>query len=509
MLTALAAKTTFAGPVECDNLATLSLTDTVITSTTYIDASSELPGYCEVQATVGPQTDVIVRLPDNWRYRYFHLGGAGFDGQFPPDLNGSLAFARKNPITDGYVVVASNGGHRASDYPGGSFSSDAGLALSYASKAIHDSDVVGKAMVEAYYGKPADYRYFAGCSNGGKNSSHAAGIFADGYDGVIAGAGTYGHGDDGTGGTGMSGLVAKWAQVFQNTPDSLAAKATAVHAAEVALCDVEDGLKDGIISNPANCDFDPASMRCPEGVDDNTCLNDVEIHALNIMRSDLVNAAGDVIGAPYAVGDMTIAKSRAMALRGGFLSLAYGTGEILRDGNTFDLERDFSHVKTVLDKVYGMTSDRESMARYLKRGKKLIFWHGWHDDTVPAWVSPRIYNALRKSAGREGRKNLRLYMMPGVGHCQGGSGADAFDLLSAMSDWVEAGIAPDGRVTAEKIDPDTGEVLLTRPLCEYPTVPIYKAHLGSPDDANSFVCRMPRRHHKLDWDDRNDDRDDG
>jgi Tfp pilus assembly protein PilX len=120
----------------------------------------------------------------------------------------------------------------------------------------------------------------------------------------------------------MSGLVAKWAQVFQNTPDSLAAKATAVHAAEVALCDVEDGLKDGIISNPANCDFDPASMRCPEGVDDNTCLNDVEIHALNIMRSDLVNAAGDVIGAPYAVGDMTIAKSRAMALSGGFLSLA-------------------------------------------------------------------------------------------------------------------------------------------------------------------------------------------
>jgi feruloyl esterase len=485
---AFLATAAFAGPGDtssCEDLALLDLNNTTITSATHVPPAGNLPGYCEVEATVDPQTDVIVRLPDVWLHRYLHLGGGGFDGRFPPDLNGPLAAARQSPLVNGYVVVASNGGHREADYPAASFSADRGLTLGYATAAIYDADVVGKALVEAYYGTPATYRYFAGCSNGGKNASHAAGTFTDDYDGVISGAGVYGHSSDNLGGTDMSGMTAKWAQVAGTTPIS-AAKGMAVLQAQLAACDARDGLADGIISNPEACRFDPAELRC-SGPSDDSCLTDEEIEAIETIRSDLVDASGRVIGAPFGLGDPSAAIFSATVLGGGFLSMSFGTGDPIYDVSLFDLERDFPTVMTVLDKVYAMTASLDGLTRYLQQGKRLMLWQGWEDMVVMPYVSTRIYHALQETAGPHADENVRLYMMPGVGHCLGGAGADTFNLLEAMAEWVENDVAPDDSIVASKIDPDTGATTFTRPLCEYPRVPVYKG--PDPDDAGSFVCR--------------------
>jgi hypothetical protein len=293
-------------------------------------------------------------------------------------------------------------------------------------------------------------------------------------------------------------LTAKWVQVAETFPIS-AAKGQAVLEAQLAKCDASDGLEDGIIADPDKCDFDPAELACT-GQSTDSCLTDEEIEAINIMRSDLKDASGRVIGAPYGLADPSQVSFFGGILGGGFLSMAFGTGEPLSDTSTFDLERDFPTVKTVLDDIYSMTASLYHMSNYLRNDGKLILWHGWEDPVVPAYVSIRTYDALQKSAGPKGRWNVRLYMLPGVGHCGGGAGADTADLLGAMTLWVEAGVAPDNTLIASKIRPD-GTTEFTRPLCEYPKIPVYRR--GDPDDADSFKCKFPKRgrlrrykHHK-------------
>ena len=54
-----------AGQGDCSNLTALQIPDTTITSAEYVAAANGLPGYCDLLATVAPQTDVEVRLPDD------------------------------------------------------------------------------------------------------------------------------------------------------------------------------------------------------------------------------------------------------------------------------------------------------------------------------------------------------------------------------------------------------------------------------------------------------------
>jgi feruloyl esterase len=225
---------------SCTNLTSLQIANTTITLAAYVPPSGGLPGYCRVTATVTPQTDIEVRLPDVWNSRYLHFGGGGFDGRIP-NLNSPAMSGGANPLTQGFVVVGSNGGHRSANFPGASFSTDKTLTLNYASGALQESDLVGNAAVQAYYGAPATFRYFDGCSNGGKNASVAMATLGDDYDGVVAGDGVYGHSIEDTGGGDMSGMTAAWARAQQQVPLS-PAKGALVYAAQLAACDADDGI---------------------------------------------------------------------------------------------------------------------------------------------------------------------------------------------------------------------------------------------------------------------------
>jgi hypothetical protein len=77
-------------------------------------------------------------------------------------------------------------------------------------------------------------------------------VLGDDYDGVVAGDGVYGHSDEDTGGSDMSGMTAAWARVQQQVPIS-AAKGALVYQAELAACDATDGITDGIIAFPEAC----------------------------------------------------------------------------------------------------------------------------------------------------------------------------------------------------------------------------------------------------------------
>jgi feruloyl esterase len=80
----------------------------------------------------------------------------------------------------------------------------------------------------------------------------------------------------------------------------------------------------------------------------------------------------------------------------------------------------------------------------------------------------------------------RLFMVPGMGHCSGGTDPTNFDTLAALEMWVERGIAPD-RIIGSHLT--NGAVDRTRPLCPYPQEAVYTGR-GSIDDAANFVCRV-------------------
>jgi feruloyl esterase len=71
-----------------------------------------------------------------------------------------------------------------------------------------------------------------------------------------------------------------------------------------------------------------------------------------------------------------------------------------------------------------------------------------------------------------------------MGHCSGGPGPNTFDVLTALEQWVEHGVAPDQLIAAHSTG---GKVDRTRPLCPYPQVARYTGK-GSIDDAANFAC---------------------
>jgi feruloyl esterase len=481
----------------CAGLTSLSIPNTTIISATMVPANSPTPAYCNVLATVAPQTDIQVQLPTNWKGRYLHLGGAGFDGTIPQNAPASY---NVNLLANGYAIGASNGGHRAAQYPGATFAGNQQLVLGYAYTAIGDTDTVARAVIQAYYGKPASYRYFDGCSNGGKNASVAAQRFGKDYDGVIGGDGVWGHANDRVGGGDMAGLTAVWVRVVNVTstvnPATFPAKLTALYNAEVAKCDALDGIADGIISNPGKCHFDPQALACPAGADLPSCLTPTEVTAVKTLQSDLL-LNHEVVGAPYGLGNLVSGLSAVLgggqALGQGFLAMAYNNPAF--SISNFNLQRDFSFISNRFDMVDDMTGSLPGIAKYVSGGGKLIVWTGGEDPLVPTADSVRFVERLEDVIDGKSRDNVRLYTLPGVNHCGGGPGADTIDLLTPISNWVENRVPPQNLI-ASKLNP-AGAVTFTRPLCPHPQWPKYAG--GNVNSASSFACVKPDDDRRVGW----------
>ncbi len=148
----------------------------------------------------------------------------------------------------------------------------------------------------------------------------------------------------------------------------------------------------------------------------------------------------------------------------------------------------------MLDGVYSMTGDLDGITKFLKRGKKLILFHGWEDPVVPSYVSVNFFKRLGLAAD-DGAANSRLYMGPAVQHCGGGNGADSFDLLTTLTKWVEQNDAPGSPanpVVAWKAGAAGNPPLFSRPLCPFPDYPQYIGG-GDVNSANSYVCRPGSR----------------
>ena len=155
------------------------------------------------------------------------------------------------------------------------------------------------------------------------------------------------------------------------------------------------------------------------------------------------------------------------------------------DYRTFNLDSDVALADNVDD---GITSAMDpNLKDFLGRGGKLLMYHGWSDPNVSPLNTLHYYQNVLKKMDAAAGDSIRLFMFPGMGHCGGGEGPNTFDAMSALTQWVEKGQAPEQVLASHRAN---GAVDRTRPVCAYPKAAVYKG-AGSIDDATNFVCQAP------------------
>ncbi len=129
-------------------------------------------------------------------------------------------------------------------------------------------------------------------------------------------------------------------------------------------------------------------------------------------------------------------------------------------------------------------------ASFLGQGRKLILYHGFSDGWITPFTTIQYYRALAALAGGYGRlqQGARLFMVPGMYHCSGGSGPNSFDTLTALETWVEKGTAPEGIIATKYVNNSPAQgVARTMPLCKFPEMARYNG-TGNVNDAASWTC---------------------
>ncbi len=155
------------------------------------------------------------------------------------------------------------------------------------------------------------------------------------------------------------------------------------------------------------------------------------------------------------------------------------------DWHTFNPSSDFDLLES---RAVGFNPPSANLKPFFDRGGKLLMYHGWADQQVASLNSVNYFTDVVKVAGNSSAgKSIQLYMVPGMGHCQGGPGTDTFDKVAAIEQWVDTGRAPNEIVASHLT---AGKVDRTRPLCRYPQVAKYKG-TGSTDEASNFACVKP------------------
>jgi feruloyl esterase len=301
------------------------------------------------------------------------------------------------------------------------------------------------------------------------------------FDGIVAGS-------PGLDWTSRAISALRVQQAFERDPAGKvpAAKFPAINAAVMNACDASDGVKDGVLENPKACRFDPAVLAC-KGTPDNSCLTPAEVATVKAIYASPANPkskreiAGLVPGSESSWTDL------------GWSGPARSTGlELMRFVANdpqwtiaqFNFEADVVRAE---DRAGMMNALNTNLKPFFDRGGKLISYHGWNDPQISPLNATLYYDSVVKAMGGPSRVagNYRLFMVPGMAHCGGGTGTSTFDMVTALEQWVEGKKAPDS-IPASRVE--SGKVVRTRPLCAYPQVATYKGS-GSTDDAASFSCK--------------------
>jgi feruloyl esterase len=482
----------------CDSLSNLSLPQTAITMAASVRpgafappsfslrlqpgdiAYKDLPAFCRVAATMRPSSDseikIEVWLPslEVWNGKFMAVGNGGQAGEIYYHKMGL-------PLTLGYAVASTDTGHEGKGDDGSYALGHPEKVIDFGYRAVHELVMKSKAIIAEYYSRSARFSYWNGCSTGGRQGIEDLQRYPRDFDGVIAGAPAINP---------RSAAQIMWvAQAVHKDAASFipASKFPVIQKAVLNACDVNDGLKDGVLQDPRSCKFDPGAIVCKDA-DGPDCLTASQVETARKIYSPVVNPRtkerifpGFEPGSEKGWGFAGSAQPPQLTLTG-------LKNRVFKDPTwdytTFNFDSDVALIDRESQAVNAMDPN---LRPFFIHGGKLLQYHGWNDTLIAPENSVNYYTSVADTLGGANKVNdsYRLFMVPGMGHCRGGDGTDRFDAISAMEQWVEKRKAPEF-ITASRYADD--KVDRTRPLCPYPQVAVYKGS-GSTDDAANFVCK--------------------
>ena len=522
-----------ASAVTCANLTNLSLLNTTITlAQSYtagqtVSGTTKAPvGLCRVAGTVKPGSEsnihfeVWIPTDGSWNGKYQQIGNGGFAG--------SISLANiANAVSRGYAAAATDDGTSGPPSGAPSFIGNPDVLLDYGYRAIKATTDDSKAVIEALTGQAPRYSYFVGCSDGGREALKEAQRFPDDSDGIIVGSPV----NDQVGEFGSSYLYDMQATLngpqTGGIPDAYipSSKLALLSTPALAKCVGKDGgvATDAFLSDPRQCFFDPAVAECKSGQDPSTCLTHAQVEAARKIYFGPHNHRGELLfpgyepGGESATGDWTnwITGSSPTS-PGSQYTLGFGFGCDLMLGVTscnylsIDVDQQDALARKTLQPI--LSSVDPDLRPFKRHGGKMIQYAGWADTAIAPENGLNYYRKVERTIG-DPHDFYRVFMVPGMAHCSGGAGPNAFgngtsngpvidaehDILKALERWVEQGVAPKKIIATHYVNNSAAQgVQFQRPLCPYPKRGEYVGS-GDPNDASNFKCV----NHHDDFDPRN------
>lgn len=484
----------------CEDLTKLALPHSAITLAQYVPAGqltlppgavpafpgfpppdfSKLPAFCRVAATLKPTSDsdikIEVWMPESgrgsqWNGKLESVGNGAWAGNI---VYRDLAAA----VTAGYAAASTDTGHteRTAVFVVG----HPEKLVDFAYRAVHEMTIAAKAITAAYYGRAPARAYFNGCSTGGRQALAEAQRYPDDYDGIIAGAAANYP-------THLQGAQVWTAEITNQTDGYIPpAKYPLIHNAVLEACDALDGVKDRVLEDPRRCHFDPQALLC-KGPDSDKCLTAAQLEVARKIYAGPGASVFPGLERGSELGWATLSGPKPMALAAETYQYL-----VFHDPNwdylKFDAARDIAEADRTIGPL--MNSIDPDLRPFFKHGGKLLMYHGWADPGIAPQNSVNYFTAVEDALGGrlKATNSIRLFMVPGMGHCAGGDGTDDFDKIGTLDTWVESGKAPDRIPAAHQTKGVTDR---TRLLCPYPQAAHYKGS-GSTDEAANFICTANR-----------------
>ena len=473
--------------------------------------------YCKVMGRihpVDPTADDIqfeLNLPERWNGKALQYGGGTFDGYIGmSDGLGRTAMGLKRepvPLVRGYATFGSDGGHHRSYFPlpdainalNAKFARNAEMQRNFAGDALKKVHDVAVVLMKARYGEAPRRMYFIGGSTGGREALRAAQRYPEDYDGVLAAYAAWDQAE-------LDLQFVRTAQALYAPGGFLGYSKTRMIARRVEeRCDAKDGLRDGIISDPAGCNVSAEELRCKDGRSHHGCLSDAQVHTLETFATEertampLSNGVDSVPGYNVLAGaSLTPSvgllhfplKNPVVVLN----SFGYVIGDDVTrnfltagrhfNARTFDINGGGSLHEELVKAAREIDSTSVALEPFVAHGGKLILVHGTTDVVIPTNSTVDYYERVEARMGIVETKSFaRLYLVPGMGHGNGRFDG-GFDTVGTLDAWVDGGRAPENLVVT---DNHGGR---TRPLCEWPAWPKYDG-VGNVKRAASFTCVTP------------------
>ncbi|KAJ4245756.1 tannase [Fusarium torreyae] len=448
---------------------------------------------CRLSFDVATGTNSSVRfeawLPLEWSGRFLGVGNGGLGGCFKyDDLNyGS---------SHGFATIGTNNGHDGNH--GKHFYKHPGTVEDYSYRSVHLEAVLGKQIVNSFYGTRHKKSYYLGCSTGGRQGFKEAQEFPEDFDGIVAGAPAF----DMLALFYWGGVLAQAIGKPGSSSYLKAADWSLVYDDILEQCDDLDGVKDGVIDDPDLCQYRPEALICGENRKEG-CLTGAQAQTVRTVFLPAYGPEGQFVYPRLQPGCNATDRLTVTEQTFGYLTdlMRY----VVKDDPSWDpwtFSPDQWPIISGKDE-YKVSTWNGNLTRARDRGTKILHYHGLQDPLITSDNSARYYNYVSRTMGlssKEMDEFYRYFRISGLAHCRGGTGANMIggnldtlgpyepesNVLAAIVDWVEKGKAPASIKGTQYASSNSKKVVAQKEHCRYPRRNVYTK--GDPASPDSWRC---------------------